>query len=95
MGRKKLTEVKETIFRHENSIDINNRIINSGDIIKIDGEHGGKFRFHSLVVNTNTGASWIDCFEIQKGVASAWRSFKSDRIKLIPIKRGRRNVNRG
>lgn len=94
ISRKKAKEVQETIFTREHQITVNNRIISQGDLIKIDGEHGGKFRFHSLVTNTITGSQWIDCLEMQKGVASAWRSFKTDRIKLIPIKRGRRkNVN--
>jgi hypothetical protein len=93
MGRKKLASVKETAFVREDQIVVGSRTINRGDIIKINGEHGGKFRFHSFVINTKTGAEWIDCFEVQKGVASAWRSFRSDRIKTIPIKRGRRNVN--
>ncbi len=93
MGRRKTTGVKETAFIREESLSINNRLISRGDMIKIDGEHGGKFKFHSLVTNTLTGSQWIDCFEVQKGVVSAWRSFKTDRIKLIPIKRGRRRVN--
>jgi hypothetical protein len=93
MGRKKAAVVADSIFTRIPEITIGNRTIASGDIIKIDGEHGGKFKFHSLVTNTQTGVQWIDCFEIQKNVVSGWRSFKSDRIKLIPIKRGRRNVN--
>jgi hypothetical protein len=93
MGRKKLSNVKESVFVREEEITIGHRTILRGDIIKIFGEHGSKFRFHSLVTNTLTGAQWIDCFEVQKGVASAWRSFKSDRIKLIPKKRGRKDVS--
>jgi len=95
MSRKKTAIVAESIFTRVPEITIGNRVIVAGDIIKIEGEHGGKFKFQSLVTNTETGAQWIDCFELQKNVVSGWRSFKSDRIKLIPIKRGRRNVNRG
>jgi hypothetical protein len=93
MGRKKLSVVKETNFTRIDEIQVGNRTISRGDMIKITGEYGGKFRFHSLVTNTETGAEWIDCFELQRCVASAWRSFRSDRIKLIPKKRGRKDVN--
>lgn len=87
--------VADTIFTRVPEIAVGNRTIVAGDIIKIDGEHGGRFKFHSLVTNTETGSQWIDCFELHKNTVSAWRSFKLDRIKLIPIKRGRHNVNRG
>ena len=94
MSRKVKAAIAHSKFRREDAVTINNRTIYAGEVIKINGEHGGRFRFHSLVTNEETGAQWIDCFEMQKGAASAWRSFKSDRIKVIPIKRGRRNVNR-
>ena len=93
MRRKQTAQIQKSIFDRVPEIMVNNRTINRGDIIKIDGEHGGRFKFHSLVTNTETGSQWIDCFELHKTVVSAWRSFKSDRIKLIPIKRGRKNVN--
>jgi hypothetical protein len=94
MRRKDYAPVAETKFEKTDTITVNNRVIVRGDLIKIIGEHGGKFKFHSLVTNKETSVQWIDCFEMQKGVVSGWRSFRSDRIKLIPIKRGRRNVNR-
>jgi hypothetical protein len=95
MITRKKTTVKESIFHRDYEFRINTRTIVPGDIIKINGEYGSKFKFHSLVTNTKTGVQWVDCFEIQKGVTSAWRSFRSDRIKVIPIKRGKRNVDRG
>lgn len=93
MIRRKKTKLPETKFHRVSEMMINNRLLSAGDLIKIQGEHGGKFKFHSLVTNKETGVQWIDCFEMHKVTASAWRSFRSDRIKLIPIKRGRRNVN--
>jgi hypothetical protein len=93
MRRRDFAAISETKFLKEESISINSRTIYRGDFIKIIGEHGGKFKFHSLVTNKETGAQWIDCFEIYKGIVSASRSFRPDRIKLIPIKRGRKNVN--
>lgn len=93
MPRHKKTDVKETIFSREFEVTVDGRLYTAGDIIKIDGEHGGKFKFHSLVTNTQTGAQWIDCFELQRGVASAYRSFSVDKMKRIPKKRARRSKN--
>ena len=93
MITRKKARVRDSIFSRETEIQVGTRTVVAGDIIKINGEYGSKFKFHSLVTNTVTGTQWIDCFEMQKGVTSAWRSFRSDRIKLIPIKRGRKNVN--
>jgi hypothetical protein len=93
MRVKMLAPIRETKFEKVGEMVINNRTILTGEVIKIIGEHGNRFKFNSLVTNKETGAQWIDCFEINKNVVSGWRSFKPDRIKLIPIKRGRRNVN--
>ena len=94
MGRKNLSQIKDSPFTREDQIVVGNRRIVRGDTIKIEGEHGGKFKFNSLVTNTVNGTQWIDCFELHKGVVSGWRSFRPDRIKPIPVKRGRRkNVN--
>jgi hypothetical protein len=94
MNRKKFSKVQETNLLKTPEMVVNNRVLKRGDSIKIHGEYGGRFKFHSHVINKETGAEWIDCFEVHKGVVSAWRSFKSDKIKLIPIKRGKNNVNR-
>lgn len=93
MISRKKTRVQDSIFSRVYELQLGTRLIVPGDIIKINGEYGGRFKFHSFVTNTVTGVQWIDCFEIQKGASSTWRSFRSDRIKLIPIKRGKR-VNR-
>jgi len=94
MNKKNVVAVKETKFKRTPELTVNGRTITAGDMIKIHGEHGGRFKFSSLVTNVETGSQWIDCFEINKNIVSAWRSFKIDRIRLIPIKRGRRNVSR-
>lgn len=96
---KKVKTVKhaQTKFSREYELKIGNFIIAAGDIIKIEGEHGGKFKFHSLVTNTENGLVWVDCFELHKASMGAWRSFAPERVKRIPTKRGRRkkNVNNG
>ena len=93
MFKRKSSPIRETKFDRAGELQVGNRVIVSGDIIKISGEYGSRFKFDSVVTNKETGAQWIDCFEFSKGAVSACRSFKPDRIKLIPIKRGRRNVN--
>lgn len=69
------------------------RTIEHGEIIKISGEYGSKFKFLEHVVNTENGAEWIDCFELRNGVNSGWRSFRPDRIKPLPKTRRRRTKN--
>lgn len=91
MARRPKYEMPEIAkkFHREDSLILDGFQINSGDFFKIRGEHGGKFKFHSFVTNTETGAQWVDCFEVMSGTSSVYRSFKADRIKRIP-NRGRR-----
>lgn len=77
------------LFKRESSVLVDGFEISAGDIIKISGEYGVKFKFHSFVTNVKTGAQWIDCFEIFRGAASQYRSFSLDRVKRIP-QRGKR-----
>jgi hypothetical protein len=93
MISRKASVIRETKFERSYEIQVGTRTVLSGEVIKINGEHGAKFKFISLVTNKETGATWIDCFELDKNIVSAWRSFKADRIKLMPIKRGKHNVN--
>ena len=93
MINRKSSAVRETKFERSYELTIGGRTILPGEIIKVNGEHGSKFKFISLVTNKETGAFWVDCFEIDKGIVSGWRSFKTDRIKIIPIKRGKKNVD--
>jgi hypothetical protein len=93
MINRKASAIRETKFERSYEIQVGTRTVLSGEVIKINGEHGAKFKFISLVTNKETGATWIDCFELDKNIVSAWRSFKADRIKLMPIKRGKNNVN--
>lgn len=88
--RKRLeTLVQETKFQRQFSLTIDGFEIVQGDIFKVKGEYGSKFKFYSLTTNIETNISWIDCFEIQRGQVGAFRSFKPDRIKRVP-QRGKR-----
>lgn len=63
------------------------KVILQGELFKVSGEYGMRFKFQSLTRNEETGAEWVDCFEVHRGQVGAFRSFKSDRIKRIPKKR--------
>lgn len=89
MPRKKQAEVKPSYFETVPHMNINGFDIHAGDIIKVQGEYGSKFRFVGVTTNNLTGSRWVDCFEIVGGVASVFRSFQEDRIKRIPNRRKR------
>jgi hypothetical protein len=63
------------------------KIIEQGEIFRVSGEYGLKFKFASLTINPETGSQWVDCFEVFRGRAGAFRSFRVERIKRIPKKR--------
>lgn len=93
MGRRKKVVLSPTKFEREYKYKfehINDTLL-PGDLFKVRGEYGTKFKFHSVVTNTETGAQWIDCFEVHRGKgglqSGVQRSFKFDRIKRIPRKR--------
>lgn len=91
MGRRpkhQMSEMSKRFYR-ESSVILDGFEISSGDFFKVRGEHGGRFKFHSFVTNTETGAQWVDCFEVMSGTPSVFRSFKLDRLKRIPNKRRR------
>ena len=89
MGRKRKAIVKPTYFVTEPYMEVNGFPIEGGEMIKVHGEWGSKFKFVGITTNNLTGSSWVDCFEVIGGVPSVFRSFKQDRIKRIP-KRGTR-----
>jgi len=93
--RKKSVEITPTKFFRFPEIEIDGFIIEKGDIIKVKDEWGMRFKFDSLVTNIETGAQWVDCFEVYKARTGCLRSFKIDRIKRIPKRRGKRRVQRG
>jgi uncharacterized protein YqgV (UPF0045/DUF77 family) len=95
MRKKTQNEIQETKFKRAPEITLEDgKIIYQGDIIKVRGEYGVKFKFQSLTTNVESGAQWVDCFEVFRGQVGAFRSFQSDRIKRIPKKRVKKNVSR-
>ena len=94
MRQRKPSAPVKTKFSREFMFTVDGFTIVQGEIIKIKGENGMKFKFHSLVTNDETGAQWVDCFEMYRGQVGVHRSFKTDRLKRIPKKRVKRRVNR-
>lgn len=90
VAKKSKVEVGPTKFCRVYEIEVGSFIIKPGDIIKIQGEHGLRFQFHSFVTNTETGVQWVDCFEMQKHQVGIWRSFHIDRVRRIPTRRKRK-----
>lgn len=99
MGRRKKTIISETKFErtYEYAFEHINDTLKPGDLFKVSGEYGMKFKFASVVTNKETGAQWIDCFEVHRGKgglqSGVQRSFKFDRIKRIPRKRVKKYVS--
>jgi hypothetical protein len=89
LAKKKPAPVNETKFTRVYSVLVDGFEVVRGDIIKVSGQYGLKFKFDSVVTNTETGASWIDCFEVFRGQSQCFRSFTVDQIKRIP-QRGKR-----
>lgn len=89
MAKRNKAEVQPSNLVTEPYMEVNGFPISAGEIIKINGEWGSRFKFVGVTTNTLTGSSWVDCFEIIGNVPSVFRSFKQDRVKRIP-KRGKR-----
>jgi hypothetical protein len=91
---KKMVEPAPSKFFRFPEITIDGFTIEKGEIIKVHDEWGMRFKFDSLVTNTETGAQWVDCFEVYKARTGVLRSFSIDRIKRIPKRRPRRAKRR-
>ena len=90
MISRRKTKPAPSKFSRVYELQVGTFTIAKGDIIKIQDEHGRKFKFDSVVTNTETGAMWIDCFEVQKATSGQYCSFAIDRVKRIPARRGKR-----
>jgi hypothetical protein len=94
MGRRKkyTAPIPDKFHREPRYVMETGRVIENGEIVKIHGEHGSRFRFLEHVVNKENGIEWIDCFEMRQGIVSGWRSFRCERIKPLPKKRRERKL---
>jgi hypothetical protein len=93
MARRKVEPNKVAIvdpFERVYSMPYENFTIERGDLIKITGEYGTRFRFESVTTNPKNGAVWVDCFEMHRGQVGPYRSFALERVKRIPKRRPRK-----
>jgi hypothetical protein len=95
MPRRKSVELPPSKFFRYPEIEVDGFVIEKGELIKIKDEWGMRFKFDGLVTNTETGAQWVDCFEMYRGRPGVLRAFRLDRVKRIPKKRGKRRAKRG
>ena len=96
MGRRKkvVSPLAHLYHREPTYTTPEGRTTESGEIIKIKGIWGTRFRFVEYVQRTDdTAKEWIDCFELEKGQLCGHRSFRPDRIKPLPKKRRKRKKN--
>jgi hypothetical protein len=68
-------------------------LVERGDTIKVSGENAVTFKFIQLSTNPNNQKTWVDCYELQKGLSGPQRSFEPDRIRAVK-KRGKRAKRR-
>lgn len=90
MITRRRSEPGPTKFSRVYELQVGTFTIRRGDIIKIQDEHGRRFKFDSVVTNTDTDAMWVDCFEVQKATVGQYCSFAIERVKRIPARRGKR-----
>lgn len=92
MGRKKetISPLAHLYHREPTFTTSEGRVIETGETIKIKGVWGSKFKFKEYVRRTDSGAEWIDCFELERGQLCGHRSFAVDRIKPLPKTRRKR-----
>lgn len=94
MPRRKKVAPLPSNFDRTYEIEVDGWTIERGDLIKITGEYGVRFKFDSFVTNKLTGSQWVDCFEMYRGQVGVQRAFKIEQVKRIPKKRGSGLVRR-
>ena len=69
------------------TLKVGNRTVEKDEVIKISQVWGTKFKFVRHVYNPKTETEWIDCVELHRGIHGQSRSFRPDRVKVLPKKR--------
>ena len=86
--RKKFKPLKSRLDLNP-SFTVGNREVVAGEIVKVHGEWGLKFKVIGLVTNTSTGVQWVDVYELSKVVPAQTTAFYLERIRPLPRKRKR------
>jgi hypothetical protein len=94
MGRrKKIISPLDHIYNRTPEYTLESgRTISAGEVIKIDGIWGTRFKFKEHVIRNDNGKEWIDCYELEKGINCGLRSFSPELIKHLPKKRKEKNA---
>ena len=93
MGRRKnvVSPLAHLYHREPTYTTSEGRIIEAGEVIKIKGVWGTKFKFIEYVQRTDDAAKeWIDCYELEKGQLCGHRSFRPELIKPLSKPKKRR-----
>ena len=69
MGRRKKVEISDPFNREDSFVTTEGKEITKGDLIKVKGIWGVKFKFLNYVTNPKNGISWVDCIELEWDVA--------------------------
>lgn len=93
-------EVSNRYVREDTLTLPDGNVVERGDMFKIRGknsfgvgEWGLSFKFDHLVTDTQTGKTYVECYEMYRGRAGVMRAFPIERIKRIPKKRVRKRKN--
>jgi hypothetical protein len=86
MKKKNFTTPKPSNFSTESTMEVDGFLVSHGDIIKVKGEYGIRFKFVGITTNKISGASWVDCLQIFRGSPQQFRAFKKDRVSRVPQK---------
>jgi hypothetical protein len=85
-----IPEIAKKYVKKDHAVLPDGKIIESGEIFKVKGEHGLTFQFEHFVTNIENDAQWVDCIQLYRGRYNCRRAFRVDRIKKLPKKRGKR-----
>jgi hypothetical protein len=91
--RKKIVSDFDHLYQRVPYYDVDDkRRIESGEIVKVKGVWGTKFRFMQHTKRLDNGNEWIDLVMLERGVGCGQRSFYPDRIKPLPKKRRKKKA---
>lgn len=88
MIRKKRKEYVSR-FTTETELEVGNKTVKRGDVIKIKNEKGSSFVFWGVTTNPENNIKWVDCFYLKKSQLCGQYSYSLDRV-IPPIKKRQR-----
>lgn len=89
MAKRKKEVPVGPFIKQDSMVTDSGHLVEKGDFIKVSGQHGLTFKFQNLTTNPKNNLTWVDCFEIQRGMTGPSRSFRPSDVKPV-VKRGKR-----